>query len=476
MPNELDAVKGEIAKLTAAIQEKTAAGLDAKTELQWDDIVKVGGDKIKEMVDLQVAEKLASQPVRPGVAGAPILSGESKALLKNNRYAKHVQDFANHGVYRSGAEDLRPVDLMIAALIMDGQVKNYHPQIGGARPNTMSGDLKNALKAMDSTTATAGDEYVPTNLAPQLWEDMFLASKVVGLFQRVMPSSNPFDIPLGLGSVTWRKTGENIGTTQSNPTTGKVTLAATQLATQQAWSYTLDEDSAIALAPAIRARLAQSGAEQMDSFMLNADDTAAATGNINLDDATPPADSYYLQTGGQDGIRHQWIVDNTTMKTDCSGTLTDAKILTAMALMGKYAVDPTQVVFITDIQTYLAGFLSAATGAPGANTITMEKFGAGATVMTGQLAAYRGIPIVVSASQSLTDVDGKSNVAATTKGTINIVNRNNWYSGFWRNLLIEADRDIQKLQYILVSSFRQGVVAWGTRSSNTHTSGLYNIG
>jgi HK97 family phage major capsid protein len=476
MAATMDDVLGGISQLTSAIQEKTAAGLDAKTELQWDDIVKVGGDKIKEMVDLQVAEKLASQPVRPGVMGAPILSGESKSLLKNNRYAKHVQDFANHGVYRSGGEDLRPVDLMIAALMLDGQVKNYHPQIGGARPNTMSSDLKNALKAMDSTTATAGDEYVPTNLAPQLWEDFFLASKIVSLFQRIMPSSNPFDIPLGLGSVTWRKTGENIGTTPSNPSTGKVTLAATQLATQQAWSYTLDEDSAIALAPAIRARLAQSGAEQMDAFMLNADDTASSTGNINLDDATPPSDSYYLQTGGQDGIRHQWIVDNTAMNSAMSATLTDAKILVAMGLMGKYAINPNDLVFICDIGTYFAGFLSTATGAPGNNVITMEKFGSQALVLTGQLGAYRGIPIVVSASQSLTDTDGKSNVAATTKGTINIVNRNMWYSGFWRNLLIEADRDIVKLQYILVSSFRQGVVAWGARSSNTHTAGISSIG
>lgn len=476
MPNELDAVKAEIAKLTAAIQEKTAAGLDAKTELQWDDILKVGGDKIKEMVDLQVAEKLASQPIRPGVAGAPILSGESKDLLKNNRYANMVKNFEAHGSYSDGIQTILPVDLMLAAKMLDGQVRKYDPMIGGGQPVRASDDLRKALKAMDSTTAGAGDEYVPTNLAPQLWDDMFLSSMIVPLFTRFPMTSNPQDLPQGLGAVTWRKVGENIGTSQSNPTTAKMTLAATQLATQQAWSYTLEEDSAIAFAPAIRARLAQSGAEQMDAFMLNADDTSSSTGNINLDDATPPADSYYLQTGGQDGIRHQWIVDNTAMNSAMSATLTDAKILVAMGLMGKYAINPNKLVFITDIGTYFAGFLSTATGAPGNNVITMEKFGSQALVLTGQLAAYRGVPIVVSASQALTDTDGKSNVAATTKGTINIVNRDMWYSGFRRDLLIEADRDITKLQYILVSSFRQGVVAWGTRSSNTHTAGISSIG
>jgi hypothetical protein len=474
----MEDVIGAIGKLTTTIQEKSAAGQDPKVELKWDDIVTSFGDKINELVTLQVAEKMASQPVRPGVAGSPILNGESKALLKDNRYAKMVANFERDGVYRDGVQTIHPVDLLIAAKILEGQVKKYDPMIGGGAPKAPSDDLRKALKAMDSTTAGSGDEYVPTSLAPQLWEDMFLASKVVGLFQRIQAPTNPFDIPLGLGSITWRKVGENVGVSQSNPSTGKVTLAATQLASSQAWSYTLDEDSAIALAPAIRARVAQSGAEQMDAFILNADDTATATGNINSDDGAPASDSYYLQTGGQDGIRHQYLVDNSTpMGSDMNGILTDAMILTEMGAMLKYAIDPNQLAFICDIHTYLAGFLATGTGQPGLNVITMDKFGAGAVVLTGQLAAYRGVPIVVSASMPLTEADGKVSVTASnnTKGQLAIVNRMMWYVGFWRDLLIEADRDITKLQYILVESFREGVVAWGTRSTNTHTGGIFNI-
>lgn len=478
MPATMENVLEAMSKLTTAIQEKTAVGQDPKVELKWDDIVTSFGDKINELVALQVQEKMASMPVRPGTAGSPILSGESKALLKDNRYAKAVSDFERDGVHRSGTQLLRPVDLMIAAKMLEGQVKKYDPMIGGGSPKPPSDDLRKALKAMDSTTATAGDEYVPTSLAPQLWDDMFLMSKVVGLFQRIQAPTNPFDIPLGLGSISWRKVGENVGVSSSNPSTGKVTLAATQIASSQSWSYTLDEDSAIALAPALRARLAQSGAEQMDAFVLNADDTSGSTGNINSDDGTPASDSYYLQSGGQDGIRHQYLVDNTTpMGSDMNGILTDAMILTEMGAMGKYAIDPNQLAFLCDIHTYLAGFLATGTGQPGLNIITMEKFGANALVLTGQLAAYRGVPIVVSASMPLTEADGKVSVTAAnnTKGQLAIVNRNNWYVGFWRDLLIEADRDITKLQYILVESFREGVVAWGTRSSNTHTGGIFNI-
>lgn len=475
MAATLDELNEKIAKLTNAIQEKSAAGQDPKTTLQWDDVQKQFGEQLNALVEKQVQAKLDSAPQRR-ISGDPVLSPEAAELLKGNRYAKMVRNFERDGIHKFGGQSLKPVDLMIAGLMMDGQAKNFHPAIGGSL-QPMSSDLKAALKAMGSTTAGAGDELVPTNLAAQLWDDFFLASRVVGALQRIDMPTDPFDIPLGLGAVTWRKGAQNTATTASNPSTAKVTLTTTELVTEQAWSYTLDEDAVIAMAPAIRARLAQSGGEIMDDFALNADSTASATGNINLDDATPASDAYYL-SDGQDGIRHQYLVDNTSgVGVDENGALEDATIVGELADMGKYAVDPNKLVFVCDISTYLAGFLSAASGAPGANVITLDKFGNGAIVMTGQLAAYRGIPIIVSASMPLTEADGKVSVtaASNTKGQLAIVNRTMWNVGFRRNLLIETDRDIQRRQYIMVTSLREAIGAWGTRSSNLHTGGLYNI-
>lgn len=475
----LEETLAEIAKTQKLLLEKSAAKEDPKTTLQWDDVKKDFETHINALVEAQVAEKLAAAPVRPGVAGDPIGNGDASAALKGNRYQKMVRDFEQHGQHKSGGLALKPVDLAIAAVMYDTQLKRYRAGDSlGEAPKPMSADLKAALKAMDSTTATAGDELVPTNLMPQLWDDFFLQSKVAGLFQRINMPTNPFDVPLGLGAVTFRKGRENNAVAQSNPSTGKVTLTATELVTEQAWSYTLDEDAVIAMAPAIRARLAQAGAEQMDAFALNADATSASSGNINSDDATPNADDYFL-TDGQDGIRHQWLVDNASpLGLDENGALEDATLLAEMGPMGKYAADPSQLAFICDVNTYLAGFLSAASGAPGNNVITMDKFGAGALVMTGQLASYRGIPIIISASHPLTAADGKADAATpanNTKGSISIVNRNMWYLGFRRDLLIETDRDIQRRQYIMVTSFRQAIGAHGTRSTNRHTGGIYNI-
>lgn len=475
MSATLDSVVEQLTKLTNTIQEKKAEGGNPKTELKWDDIKADFQKEVDSLVAKQVEEKMASQPQRPGV-GNPI-GAQASEQLKGNRYAKMVKDFEQHGTHKQAGQTLKPVDLVIAAHMMDSQLKRYRAGLDlGEAPRPMSEDLKAAIKAMDSTTAGSGDELVPTGMASMLWDDFFLASRVVSSLQRVEMPTNPFDVPLGLGSITWRKGTENNAVSQSNPSTAKVTLTATELVAEQAWSYTLDEDAVIAMAPAIRARLAQSGAEAMDAFALNADATSAATGNINLDDSTPDSDAYYL-SAGQDGIRHQYLVDNTSMGSDENGALTDATLLAEMALMGKYAVDPNSLLFICDTSTYLAGFLGTDSGEPGEHTITVDKFGSGALVLTGQLAAYRGVPIIVSASMPLTEADGKVSVTAgnNTKGQLAIVNRNMWYVGFRRNLLIETDRDIQRRQYIMVTSFRQAIGAHGTRSSNVHTGGLFNI-
>lgn len=463
MSTSLESVMQQMAELTTAI--KTAKS--PKTDLQWDDVKKQFGVQLDQLVETQVKAALDRQPVYRVPGQAIMADGE----IKNNRYSRFVKSFVAHGDYRDYGQRYKPVDLLLAKAMLDGQVKTYSPTMGGAAAATPSDDLELAIKALTSTGAGTGDELVPTNLAGQLWEDFFLASRVAGQMTRVDMPTNPFDVPLGLGNVTWRKGSENTATTASDPSTAKTTLTATELITEQNWSYTLDEDAAIALAPALRNRLAQSGGEIMDSFALNADATSAATGNINLDDSTPAAGTYYL-SDGQDGIRHQWLVDNTAMGSDAGGdALADDDVIGVLGKLGKYAVDPNQLVLVCDVSTYLSGFLKLA------NVLTVDKFGPNAIIHTGQLASYRGVPIVLSASHPLAEADGKvSNTGGNnTLGSFSVFHKAMWYIGFRRNLLIETDRDIQKRMYVMVTSLREAVAAYGTRSTAKHTGGARNI-
>lgn len=341
----------------------------------------------------------------------------------------------------------------------------------GAVVKPVSKELREITgKALTATGSATGDEYVPTGMAGALWNDWFIASRVVSAFGTIPMPTDPFDIPLGWGVPTWRKGTQNTATTVSDPATAKSTLTSTEQVCEINFSYNLDEDSIVAVMPTLREMLAREGAEQMDRFMMNADSTNAGSGNINLNDADPDDDTYYL-TAGQDGLRHQILVNNTGQSANVSTTLTDALLRTGIGKLGKYATDPTRLVLFCNPKTYVLSMLGLT------NVVTYDKFGPSATVLTGELAKYSGIPVIPTASISLAGDDGflVANGADNDEGTIVVTHRDMWRVGFRRQLQMEVYRDIQKRSIVLVSSFRIAVAAQGTRSSVVHTAGVHGI-
>ena len=329
-------------------------------------------------------------------------------------------------------------------------------------------------KLMDSTTTNAGDEFVPTIYADQLWEEFFLESKVIAALGGGVPMpSDPWSLP-AWQEVTWRKGVSGEAPSAQDIVSHLPTMTSTELIAEVDWSYRLDEDSVIAMMPSVRRELARSGAEYGDAFCLNADSTNAATGNINLDDANPPDDSYYL-SDGKDGIRHYYIVDRTDQSTDVNSTLDDAEWVAGRARMGKYGVNPDRIVAFTNIKTYLISLMSLT------NVRTVDKYGSMATILKGELARVDGVPIVVSESMPLAEDDGKVSDTSSNndEGQIAFVNRDMWKVGFRRQLMIEVDRDIKKRVFYMVASFRIGIVArdddYTTTRGLDHCAGIHGI-
>ena len=99
--------------------------------------------------------------------------------------------------------------------------------------------------------------------------------------------------------------------------------------------------------------LVRNAAEVLDDVILNADTTL--TNNINADGATiantDAGKSQWLL--GFDGLRHIGLVNNTTQGNDHNAVTDEAMYNEARALLGKYGVRPSELAFITDIQTYI---------------------------------------------------------------------------------------------------------------------------
>jgi HK97 family phage major capsid protein len=397
------------------------------------------------------------------------LAGELQKLNEAQQPVRRGEEIPAPGAapVRSGKyAGVDPLNLYLAKKVLEAQQR----QSDGVGP---SKDLTEAVaKAMTSTGTATGDELVPTDMAAGLWDDIYAATRVASLLTPQLMTSDPMDISLSLGDATFRKGTQNTATTVSDLATAKSTLTTTEEVAEVNWSYALDEDAVVAMMPAIRDSLARNGAEYVDRFVLNADATNAGTGNINLDDADPADDSYYL-SDGQDGIRHQWIVDNTGQQVAGGGAaISDAMLRSAFKLLGKYYQDAqSDVVIVPDYTTYLKGMLALT------NVVTVDKMGAQATVLTGQLGSYMGVPIVPSSFHPLGEADGKVSTTPgnNTLGSVSVFNRRMWRLGYRRGVTIEVDRLIQKRQYIMVCSFRIAVGTRGTRATNSHTSGILNI-
>jgi len=436
MSEALDSVKKEIAQLTEVIK---SAGND-KATLDY--------DKLAEAVMKAQAQVQADKPVRRG-EGVDVGGSEKSDTVKGGKYDGVPAD-----------------DLLFANWLMSKAEKS------DSDAKKRSSEFKQAVhKTLTATGSGTGDELVPTGLANQLWNDMFLDSRVAGAFTTVPMPTDPWEYPLGLGDVTWRKGSQGTATTASDPATAKGTLTSTEQLAEVGLTYDLDEDSLIAVIPEIRNVITRNGSESIDRFIMNADSQSAGTGNVNSDDAAPAATDYFM-SNGQNGIRRQALVDNSTQSASAGGAVTDALLRSTLARMDKYASDINNLVWFVDPVTYV-NMLGLT------NVVTVDKFGPQATVLTGQLANYGGIPVIITPSIVRTDTDGKytttSPATNDTKGSAFLVWRPAWKIAYKRGLTIEFDRFIQTRKLVLVASYRIAVGSRGSRSTALHTAGLYNI-
>ncbi|NQW16760.1 MAG: phage major capsid protein [Chloroflexi bacterium] len=426
---DVESVKKEIAEVSAFVKEKVEPLREERDRLQ------------KAITDLVATERdLKRQHILADSAGEP-------ATVKSGPY-----------------EGQDALDLAISRSLFASARLN----VGSAGIGAWETNLK---AAMDSITAGTGDELVASSEANLLWRDVNLETRVASLFSRIEMPTNPFDIPLQVGDVTWFPGTENVSSKSTALSTGRQTLTAYELVAEVPWSLALDEDSVIAMLPEVRRTLIRNAAEVIDDVVLNGDRTT--TNNINGDGATiaatDPGKAQWLV--GFDGLLHLPLVDNTAQSNNLNGAVSAGAYNQGLRLLGKYGVRTSESVFITDVNTFLSSLGMV-------EVETVDKLGPAATILSGQLGVIYGHPIVVSEQMRLADTDGKVTDAGngTNTGRILAVNRSQWRLGFRRALLIETERDIQKRQNIMVVSMRLGFdERSGSRSTATHTALQYNV-
>ena len=336
-------------------------------------------------------------------------------------------------------------------------------------------------RAMDTAETGYGAELVGAQYVRDLWQAARNMDSLVGDI-RTIPMTDPtVYIPIDGDLPEMLFVGESTSASATAYTTSKTasnrrTLTAKKFTIQQIWSGEMEEDSIIAFTPFLREKLNMSAAMHLGSAYLNGDETNAGTGNINLDDANPADTKHYL---AWDGIRHYWLVDATGQGKNMAASLDPHELDVARGKLNggdddvdnlikniNWGLNARDLRMVCDWDTYMA-LLDID------DVRTVDKYGPQATVLTGELASYRGVPIVSPAYASKTEADGKASdtESSNTKGQISVFAPAGFVGGVRREVQLFFDRIQRTDQFLFELYTRRAFNRFGGNVS----AGIYNI-
>ena len=306
-------------------------------------------------------------------------------------------------------------------------------------------ELAPRLKAFGSTVATSGDEWVPTLISAMYIDEYQLARVVADKFKEIPLASAPYDMPFKYGSTKARIIGENTAVTGNNFNTGKLTFTPTKFAEYYILPEELNEDSAVAIYEIGTSEVMESQRRAEEAAILNGDNDGT---HIDSDTQAGAAD---LAEKAWKGLRRQAIANSANGGTTnfSAAVISDTNLRTMRQNMKKFGVVPTELLWIVDpvgLQQMMA--LSS--------VATLEKYGNQATVITGELARYQGIPIVCSEyMRSDLNASGVYDGVTTNRTALLLVNLRRWFIGMRRPIRIKIMEDLPNQDRWLMASYQR---------------------
>ena len=319
------------------------------------------------------------------------------------------------------------------------------------------------LKAFGTGVSNAGAEWVPTMISNAYIEEYELEKVLEQRLQNVNMPSKVFDLPIIKGVTKARKIAEGTQMTAANWGTDKIRLSADKLAEYAEIPEELDEDTAPSFLQAARSEIVLSQKRAMQAALIN-----GATGShIDSDYAALGAD---IAEKLFNGYRKLGIVNSANGGTyDFTNSDLDEPKLAAMrSALGKFGVSPKQLLWICGPVVYqqFCGLT---------NVSSMDKFGQYATVFTGMVNAYAGIPVIVAEEmRENLNASGVYDNTTTTQAGLLLINATRFYIGNRRPIQVKLMQDMPYHDRWLLASYRRVAFA-GHAQSATETSVVYGI-
>ena len=236
------------------------------------------------------------------------------------------------------------------------------------------------LKAFGSGVVGGGAEWIPTVMASSYISELELGREFVGMLKQINMPQSPYELPTN-GFTVARGGTENVTATDSSFSTDVLPFSAKKFLEYYIFPEELREDSAPDIVALGRMELTQAHLRAFETVVINGDSDGAHQ------DADTQAGAADLAEKQIDGIRKICLAQGKTV--DFGGAVSDIKLREMRAAMGKFGVNPADLVWVASAKGYLQML--------GTNNVTtVDKMGPNATILKGQLGSYEGIPIVQS--------------------------------------------------------------------------------
>lgn len=339
---------------------------------------------------------------------------EVLALKKEIDTARYISQMFYGGQRDSGTEDDAKIGVC-KTLFSSKYAKNR--------------DLEARIKAFGTGVSGSGAEWIYTTVSSAYLDEYLLDKQVMGLFQEINMTSNPFVLTKKTSGSMAKIVAEGAAATAQTFGTGKITFTASnKLVDYMELPEELNEDSAVDMLSVGRADLLEGMLNAFETALINGDTTATHMDS----DVTDAADA----RKSWKGLRKLSLANSANGSVVTFSTaVSDIKLDEMIAASDKFGVSPREAVWIVSPRIYnQMKSLSTVT--------TVDKFGALATYLTGVLAARSGIGIVLSEfCRNDLSATGVYDGVTTNNSAILLVNKTRFFLGKRRPIRIRVAMD-----------------------------------
>jgi hypothetical protein len=279
-------------------------------------------------------------------------------------------------------------------------------------------------------------------------------------------ASNPYELPIVSGVTKGRKIAENTAITDSNFSTSKITFSAQKIGEYYIIPEELNEDSAPAIYQLGTSELVLSLKRAAEAAIINGDNDGT---HIDSDTQAAAAD---VAEKLWKGLRRQALANTANGGTTDFGNavISETNLRVMRQRMKKFGVNPSELVWFVDpvgLQQMMV--------LP--SVATIEKYGSAATVVSGELGKYQGIPIVTSEFlRSDLNATGVYDGVTTNRSGLLLVNMRRFWIGMRRPIRVKIQEDLPGQDRWLMAAYtRKDFQGHAQSASEVSVAYGYNI-